>query len=107
MEAVRKDLRLKGAVVDENSPRPVYTALARHLGEDPQEFNEYVDSLPPARETELADMARKVAKDDNGVYYDHKTRYNMNGGSYFGGTPTLVDLKNWMRNNGYSDAPGI
>ena len=99
---------------DGQSPVPVFAALAKNLGVNPQEYLDYFNSLPPDKAAKLEDFIEEyvhgVDPDDKGVYpVEKKNRtYYIRANEFTDPKPNdLTDLANWMRANGYSDAPGL
>lgn len=96
---------------DGRSPAPVFSALANHLGVDPKEFLTYLSQLSPDETIRLVETAHGVDPDENGVYLIEKRQPAHGagkGGVHVSRAPNdLTDLTNWMRENGYTDAPGL
>lgn len=96
---------------DGRSPAPIFAALAENLGVEPQEFLNYLSQLSPDEAIKLVETAHGVDPGDNGVYPVEKDQPVYSGGraGYYGSpNPNdLNDLAEWMRENGYADAPGL
>lgn len=98
---------------DGRSPAPVFTALAKELGVKPQEFLDYLSTLPADKVQDLVEIAHGVDPDDSGNYPVSKEQpKHVYGGRGYSGVVVdespndLTDLAKWMKDNGYN-APGI
>lgn len=93
---------------DGRSPAPVFTALAEHLGVDPHEYFDYLSHLSPDEVNDLIETAHGVDPNDDGVYpVELHTEY-VNPRYPIPSRPDdLNDLADWMRENGYANAPGL
>lgn len=92
------------------SAAPVFTGLAEKLGVDPKQFFAYLAQLSTEKAEQLIKIAHGVDPDEQGVFSDTKKNptYYSSDGVYVDKAPNdLNDLVEWMKENGYSDAPGV